>query len=540
MKVVALDVGTKRIGVAKADTSVRIAIPDGTIVVNNGAEFDEIRSILRLNKTDYVVLGLPRNNQGEETAQSAYVRDFAKKLKAKIPTVKIRFQDESLTSVEAESRLKSRKGYNFAKGEVDTEAAAIILQDFIESFSGGSARAESPEEGFENPDLLVMPEKPKKVKKPRKKAKKGQKTAKKKLAIVLISILAVLAIGVSGAFFWYIADLSPVVTGVSCKDTPDNDGCKTVKFVVHRGDTTQKIADNLEKKGLIKSSLAFQIYYRLNFNDNSLKTGEYKLNKTLSTPDIVKQLVEGENESNVFKFTILPGETVKEIKQRLVKEQGYSEDEVNAAFAKNYDHPALKNRGDTSSLGAEPLEGYLFGDTYEFYKGESVEKIITTALDAFYKVMTENDLEAKFAAQGLSLYQGITLASIVQREANSVEQPKVARVFLNRINKSLPLGSDVTTQYALDLVDPDRKTYTNNADALKVDSLYNTRLYAGLTPGPISNPGVSALKAVAEPTETDALYFLTGDDGMMYYSSTEEGHNQNIRDHCQELCKVSL
>ena len=150
MKVVALDVGTKRIGVAKADTSVKIAIPDGTIVVNNGTEFDEIRSILRLNKTDYVVLGLPRNNQGEETAQSVYVRDFAKKLKAKIPTVKIRFQDESLTSVEAESRLKSRKGYNFAKGEVDTEAAAIILQDFIESFGGGSARAESPEEGFEN------------------------------------------------------------------------------------------------------------------------------------------------------------------------------------------------------------------------------------------------------------------------------------------------------------------------------------------------------------------------------------------------------
>ena len=534
MKVIALDVGTKRIGVAKADTSVKIAIPDGTIIVKNGEEFDEIRSILRLNKTDYVVLGLPRNNQGEETAQSAYVRDFAKKLKAKIPTVKIRFQDESLTSVEAESRLKSRKGYNFAKGEIDTEAAAIILQDFMENFSV-SGRAESAEKGFESSDPHTTPEKSKKVKKGAK-----NKSGGRKLAIILISIVAALGISAGGAFFWYISDLGPVVTGVSCKDTPDNEGCETVKFSVRSGDTTAQIADNLKKKGLIKSSLAFQIYYRLNFNDNSLKTGEYKFNKTLPTPDIVKQLVEGENESNVFSLTILPGETVAEIKKKLVEKHGYDETEVDAAFSKTYDHPVFKDHADTSDYGASPLEGYMFGDTYEFYKGESVEKIIKTALDSLYKVITENNLEEKFAAQGLNLYQGITLASIVQKEANSLEQPKVARVFLNRIDKGMPLGSDVTTQYALDLIDPDRQTYTNNAAALKVDSLYNTRLYAGLTPGPISNPGVSALMAVAEPTDMDAIYFLTGDDGMMYYSSTEAGHNQNIRDHCRELCKTSL
>ena len=102
------------------------------------------------------------------------------------------------------------------------------------------------------------------------------------------------------------------------------------------------------------------------------------------------------------------------------------------------------------------------------------------------------------------------------------------------------LGSDVTTKYALDLVDPERTTYRDNAAALTVDSLYNTRLYAGLTPGPISNPGISALLAVANPQPTDALYFLTGDDGVMYYSSTEEGHQANIRDHCQVLCNVGL
>ncbi|MBQ3306048.1 endolytic transglycosylase MltG [Candidatus Saccharibacteria bacterium] len=510
MKIVALDVGTKRIGVARADTSVRIAIPDGTIVVN-GHEFDEIAKILKKYHTDYVVLGLPRNSKGLETAQSAYVRDFSKKLKQHVPTAKIRFQDESLTSVEAENRLKSRKGLNYTKGEVDTEAATIILQDFIENFSASIKN-----------EAEVAPEKPAK-----KKLSKG-----KKAAIILIPIFVVLSAVAGGAVFWYNLQLSAPVAAAEDEET--------VVFKVNRGDATTKIADNLEKEGLIKSSLAFQIYYRLNHANDSLKVGEYKLKRSMSAPDIAKVLVEGENESNVFKLTILPGETVAEVKKKLIEKYGYNKTEVDAAFAKNYDHPALKDRADTSSYGAEPLEGYLYGDTYEFYKGESVEKIIETTLDALWDVVQAHGLETKFAAQGLDLYQGITLASIVQREASSPEQPKVAKVFLNRIARGIPLGSDVTTQYALDLVDPERKTYTNNADALKVNSPYNTRLHAGLTPGPISNPGLSALLAVADPTDTDALYFLTGDDGMMYYSSTEQGHNQNIRDHCRELCNVSL
>ena len=134
MKIVGLDVGTRRIGVATADTNVRIAVPNTTVVVNNGFEFSEIARIARANNTDLFVLGLPRSNEGKETAQSDYVREFAKSLKRAIPGAKIRFQDESLTSVEAERRLKSRKkGYK--KEEIDAEAASIILQDFIETMS---------------------------------------------------------------------------------------------------------------------------------------------------------------------------------------------------------------------------------------------------------------------------------------------------------------------------------------------------------------------------------------------------------------------
>ena len=116
----------------------------------------------------------------------------------------------------------------------------------------------------------------------------------------------------------------------------------------------------------------------------------------------------------------------------------------------------------------------------------------------------------------------------------------VVQVFLKRLSSGIALGSDVTVSYALDTVDPDRKTYTNNQAALSVDSCYNTRKYAGLPCGAISNPGLSALLAIAEPSDTAYLYFLTGDDGMMYYSYTEAEHNQKIRTYCKNLCSVSL
>ena len=105
MKLIGLDVGTKRIGVAKADSSTKIAIPDGFVNVN-GQEFAEIARIARLYNTSTFVVGLPRNNSGEETKQSVYVRNFTRQLAMSVPNARIYFQDESLTSVEAERRLK--------------------------------------------------------------------------------------------------------------------------------------------------------------------------------------------------------------------------------------------------------------------------------------------------------------------------------------------------------------------------------------------------------------------------------------------------
>ena len=534
MKIIGLDVGEKRIGVARADLSTKIAVPVGYIEVD-GTEWEKLKKLAFLNGTKFFVLGRPRSNEGNETKQTLFVMNFAKKLTEVIPDIKIRYQDESLTSVEAESRLKaSKKPYE--KGDIDAEAASIILQDFIETFSE-SAQTVNPKptnlvEKQVKKTLLnakIAAEKPKKIVKiatdtPQKIIKKAR--MKKILTpIIIVLILGLLA---AGAVFWYFESLSPVF-----KNCDDN-RCPNTEFIVSEGDSIDQIAERLDEMDLIRSSFFFKINLKLNHPDASLKTGVYTLNKGMSADEISTILAEGSTDPNVFSFTILPGETIFNIKKKLL-EHGYRTEEIDEALHKDYNFEVLKDRPAGSSL-----EGYLFGETHEFYNTASVSDIFEVFLKNFDTVARDNNLAEKFAEKGLNLHQGITLASVVQKEAHSADQPTVAQVFLSRLAAGYPLGSDVTVSYALDVIDPERKTFNNNADALNVDSCYNTRKNTGLPCGPISNPGLNALQAVANPTDTNYFYFLTGDDGKMYYSYTEDEHNQKARDYCQVLCNVSL
>lgn len=516
MKLIALDVGTKRIGVAKADSSVRIAIPYSAIEVNNGEEFKKIASLARAWDINNFVIGLPRNSKGEETEQSRYVRNFAKDLKRHIPSAKICFQDESLTSVEAEKRLKNRKkGYK--KGDIDSEAAAIILQDFIEEKTGKSTtRAAAAKH----------------------KSVKGAKPHRFLTAFIAVLILLVLVGGAACGYYFY--SLTPVAN-VDCEKTTA-DECNNTLFAVENGANVANIATELKEENLIRDAFVFQVYYRLNSGGKSLKAGEYQFNQAMSTNEIVDILISG-GRDNVFSFTVFPGSTISEIKASLV-EHGYDEADVEAAFAASYDGKDYSWIFEGRPEGAS-LEGYLYGDTYEFYRDDSVETIIETFLKGMAAAIKDNDLQKKFADQGYNIYQGITLASVVQREANNAaDMAKVTKVFMNRMASDMNLGSDVTSQYAANLARERGEVIEGNEAVVNLDSPYNTRLPAhrGLPYGPISNPGLDALLAVATPDNAveGKLYFLTGDDGLMYYSSTWEEHNQNIIDHCADLCSASL
>lgn len=442
MRVLGLDVGEKRIGVAKADSDTRIAVPLTTIEVD-GNEWQEIARLTSTQNTTFFVVGMPRSNEGNQTQQSLYVRNFAKTLIEKLPGAKIRFQDESLTSVEAENRLKARKK-PYEKADIDAEAAAIILQDFLESFQSPTSTPPAPTNLIE------------------KEVKKVKRKGKRVITwISSISVFIILALMAVGGFFW------------------------------------------------MKELRARE------------RAEHYK--------ELESQMV-----AEVFNFTIRPGETIMDVKKHLI-EAGYSAEEVEAAFNATYDYDFLADRPAGASL-----EGYLYGETIEFYKTATVTEIINTFLKEMGRIISENDLVNRYSAKGLSLYQGITLASVVQKEAKEADMPTVAQVFLTRLNYGIPLGSDVTVSYALDLIDPNRGDHQDNQAALQVDSCYNTRKNGGLPCGPISNPGLSALLAVAEPSDTSYLYFLTGDDGVMYYSYTEAEHNSNAARHCQALCSVSL
>jgi len=239
-----------------------------------------------------------------------------------------------------------------------------------------------------------------------------------------------------------------------------------------------------------------------------------------------------------------------EIKQKLIK-LGYLSEQIDTALLKKYDSPVLKGLYDSEGKLTDPaqpanvaLEGYLYGETYQFYKGETVEHIFETMINQLNSVVVANHIEEKFQKRGFSLREGLILASIIQKEAHSEDMPGVSMVFQNRLKVGMTLGSDVTATYAADLVNPnrDRNDPNNNLRVLETDNLYNTRKHTGLTPGPICSPGITAILAVAEPDENkrSMRYFLTGDDGKMYYSVTDTEHTQKIRDYCQKLCSVGL
>ena len=585
MRIIGLDVGTKRIGVAKADTSVRIAIPNGYVLVN-GQEIPEILRIARLNDTNFFVVGLPRSNDGNETAQSAYARKFADTLAASMPGARIYFQDESLTSVVAEERLKKRKK-NFEKGEIDAEAASIILQDFIEHYAAKLAQnaaskipnqlvnpvAEmnpsfSPAATLGSPEVQSIINEPTKLEAESTESPRPDRSLEKpmkKVKRILLSLFILLFLAglFCGGYYWY--SLQPV-SSANCRfdsakaaaesnEKEANSVCEYQTIEISAGESVKEIANNLKQADLIRNPFAFELYARINNLHAKLKTGKYSFRKTMSARAIAKQLVNGVVSSDVFNLTILPGTNLlgdKGKSQTGIIHQfrtlGYSEEEINQALTKHYDNPVLKGLYADETKLSNPeipvklaLEGYLYGETYQFYNHEKLENVITTILNQFNDVVVSNQLEEKFKARGLSLREGITLASIIQKEANTEDMPGVSMVFQNRLKQGIALGSDVTATYAADITGIDR-TNATNADILAVNSLYNTRKFPGLPPGPIAVPSKAALLAVAEPDSSKAsmLYFLTGDDGLMYYSSTDAEHNQKIRDHCQKLCKVQI
>lgn len=335
---------------------------------------------------------------------------------------------------------------------------------------------------------------------------------RKRLVIrwVLIS-LAIIAGLIIGALLWYNNQLSP-------KSTDKN---QLIAVTIVSGSNPVQIGELLQDKSVIRSAVAFDFYTRLSGNRGNLQAGTYRLSPSESTREIVGHLANGTTDS--FDITFLPGATVNQDRKVLLN-AGFQAEEIDRALTKTYDSPLFQTKPAGSSL-----EGYIYGETYKFNSGATVEQILTRAFDEFYSVVTKNDLIARFKTQGLNLYQGITLASIIQREVSvASDQKQVAQVFYTRLHTGITLGSDVTFIYAANKL--------NIKPVSTLDSPYNTRIYAGLPPGPIASPGLGALQAVAAPASGDYVYFISGDDNITYFSRTAAEHDANIANHCKIKC----
>lgn len=294
-------------------------------------------------------------------------------------------------------------------------------------------------------------------------------------------------------------------------------------FTVNAGESVDMIAGRLEEVGLIRDAGALRSYLIYAGLDTSIQSGEYKLSTKLSAIEIARELQDATPEE--VTFVILPGWRMEEIAASLpTSGLSITPDEFLRAARQpysNYDFLA----------GATTTEGFLFPDTYIVPRGVTVDLFVNGLLRNFGLHLT-SDLTNEFARKGLTIYQAVTLASLVEREAvHDEEKPLIASVYLNRYAINMKLDADPTVQYALgySLVQQSWWTSPLTLIDLQVNSPYNTYINVGLPPTPIANPSMEALRAVAFPAETKYLYFRAkcDDSGFHDFSETFDEHLAN-------------
>ncbi len=297
-------------------------------------------------------------------------------------------------------------------------------------------------------------------------------------------------------------------------------------FTVQQGESVASIADRLQKSGFIGDAGMFRDYLIYTGLDTSIQAGEYDdLSPAMSIVDIAHKL-QNATPTQVT-FVILPGWRMEEIAASLPTSGLNITPDAFLTAAK-------KSRlGFDYLSGAASTEGFLYPDTYVLPRVTTSDELVEVFVRNFDLHLT-SDLRDGFSRQGLSIYQAVTLASIVQREAvHDDEFPIIASVYLNRIKINMKLEADPTVQYALGYNTTQQAWWTNplSGDDLKIESPYNTYVTDGLPPTPISNPGLSALRAVAFPAEASYYYFSARCDNSGYHNFA-----QTFQQQLQNLC----
>ena len=284
------------------------------------------------------------------------------------------------------------------------------------------------------------------------------------------------------------------------------------KFVMLRsGYSTRRIARELKSAGVIRSTHAFVLWHAFHRRP-SLKAGEYLFDHDASAIDVHRRLARGD----VYVHTVVipEGYNIFDIAQAI--------ESAGLGSRQDFLKVAITDTALISDLApqATSLEGYLFPNTYEFTRTQSMRDMATEMVKQFRQVATEIGLSE-------DVQKTVTLASVIEKEtAVSDERPEVASVYLNRLSKRIPLQADPSVIYA-ELLKGTYGGALHHTD-MQFDSQYNTYRHAGLPPGPIANPGKSSLLAAMHPAETRFFYFVSDGNGHHRFSSTLEEHNRNV------------
>ncbi len=313
-------------------------------------------------------------------------------------------------------------------------------------------------------------------------------------------------------------------------DRPVSHATSTTLYVINKGDGARTISEGLLKAGLIRSKNYFLFTVWLRHDQPKFMAGSYELSPSMKTSEIEKALAGGKPISDEREVTILEGWTLDDMADALErqgiasKKEFFAEAGESAKFAKPgslpdwaASYPALQDKPANASL-----EGYLFPDTYRIFSDGGAKALVRRMLDNFEAKLTP-DLRAEIAAKHRSVRDIVIVASIIEREVRGdADRAMVSDIFWKRIDSGGGLEADSTVNYITGHSTPS-VTYQDT----KVDNPWNTYKYKGLPPGPIGNPGLSALVAAIRPKSNPYWYFLTDKEGNVHYAKTLQEQSAN-------------
>lgn len=296
----------------------------------------------------------------------------------------------------------------------------------------------------------------------------------------------------------------------------------SVKLEINEGDGISAVADRLKRNNIVISKNLFLLYCKIGDSDIKLQPGEFEVNSGMSYPKLVNAIEQSSDSS--YSVTIPEGFETREIADRLLSNDVIKNENEFFDALKKY---SFTLDDGTVINGAEnSLNGFLFPDTYNFYKSTEPTEIIKAMTDNFKKHWLD-DYSKRAKKLDMSVEEIVTLASVIEREGDNSDDFKlVSSVFHNRLKNNMKLESCATVQYILS----ERKPVLSVADT-KIKSPYNTYLNEGLPPAAISSPGVMAIEAALYPEESDYLFFFTDKNGETHFTKSLEEHNKLINEY---------